>query len=154
MTRTTPHIQTSLQVPVTGTAEVPLRETRSVVGGGYLERDRPGWSLGGKQRQAPAPGQVPRRNDQKIPPVQGRDLPQVETLGERNDARIHSLQAQRRITGQQLIHPPVAMRGRLDHPQLIRCDRRAELGSKPGAAPTLRVRQQMADLRDGQRRDN
>jgi len=38
---------------------------------------------------------VPRRNDQQISPVQGRDLAQVETLGERNDSCIHHLQAQR-----------------------------------------------------------
>jgi hypothetical protein len=37
---------------------------------------------------------VPRRNDQKIPPVQGRDLAQVETLGERDDACIYDVQAQ------------------------------------------------------------
>jgi hypothetical protein len=48
-------------------------------------------SIGAEQGQALARGQVPRGHDEKVPPVKGRDLAQVESLGQRNNACIHHL---------------------------------------------------------------
>jgi len=72
-----------------------------------------------------------RGDHQKVPPVKGRDLAQVEPPGQRNDARIHDLQAQGRVGCQQLSDPPAVMRGGLDDPQLIGGDRGTELGRLP-----------------------
>lgn len=129
---------------------------------GWLERPgrsgaRTSWRvlvIGGEQGKPLAPGQVSWRYDKQVAAVERRDLTQVQPFCQRDDARIHDLQAQRCVCRQQLCHPAIVVRGGLDNPQLIGGDRGAKLGCELRTAPAPRVRQQMADLRDGQGRDD
>jgi hypothetical protein len=54
-------------------------------------------------------------------------------------ACVHDLQAQGRVGGQQLSHPPVIMRDGLNDPQLIGRDRSTELRRQLRAALPLPV---------------
>lgn len=90
--------------------------------------DAPPNSVGRQQRQALSLAQVARRDNEKVPPVKGSDLAHVEPLGECYHARIDHLQAQGRIGGQQLSHPLVVIRSRLDDAKLVFRDRSAEVG--------------------------
>jgi hypothetical protein len=80
------------------------------------------WLLRGKQDKALTLAQVPWRYDQKVSPIEGRDLAQIKALGERDYARVHHLKAQRRVGRKQLSHSPVVVRGCLDDPQLVSPD--------------------------------
>ncbi len=105
-------------------------------------------SVGREQSQPLALGQVPRRHDEKVPLVKSCDFAQVKPFCQRDDTGVQQLQAQGRVRGQQLGHPPVVMRGDLDDPQLVGGDCCAGLSRELGAAPPLRIGQQMANLSD------
>lgn len=64
------------------------------------------------------------------------------------------MQTQGGIGDQQLGHAAVVIRSRLSHPQLVFRQRGAELGGQARTSATLRIREQMADLCDRQRRDD
>ncbi len=93
---------------------------------------------------------MPRRHYLKVPTVKGRDFAQVEPLSKSDDARVHDLKPQGRIGSEQLSHPAescgVASMTRSSLAAMAAQNKAATLG----AAPALRVSEQMADLSDRQ----
>ena len=66
--------------------------------------------LGGQQGQPLSFAQVPWCHDKEVSPVQGCDLADIQPLGEGYHARVHHLQAQGCVSGQQFRHAAVVMR--------------------------------------------
>jgi hypothetical protein len=90
----------------------------------------------------------------EVPAVERGDFAKIEPFGKSDDACVNHLEPQRGIGGEQLGHPPVVMRRRLDDPQLVVSYGGAEFRSQPGKPAPPRISEQMADLGDRQRRDH
>ena len=86
----------------------------------------------------------------EVAAVERGDFMQIEPFGKGDDAGIDRLEPQRGIGGEQLSHPPVIMRRRLDDPQLVVSYGGAEFRSQSGTPAPLRIGEQMADLGDRQ----
>jgi hypothetical protein len=89
--------------------------------------------------------EVAWRDYLKVAAVESGDHVEVQSLGERYHARVHDLEPQRGVGGEQFGHPPVVMWRDLDDTELVVGAGGAEFGGQASASVPLRISQQMTD---------
>lgn len=91
------------------------------------------WSVRPKGEPLPF-RQMTRGHHHEVAVVERRHLPNVEALGQGDDAGVNRLETEGGVGRQQLGHAPVVMRRHLDDTQLVRADCGAEAGGQAGTA--------------------